>query len=196
MLVVIASVLCSCRGSLAPLDYVRWVEDEAHGLHLEKEVGDIKFSLQYQPVEYLTAMQEKTNSLEKGTLDSNLNSKKNTLCFLFRFESTGPQKDVLKMNLDSKQEYFDRILYMTDEMQNDFQLVSGKDTLLCKLYHYERTYNLSPRQSFLTVFERKAQAKIQDDLIFIYQDKILGTGTIRMRIKAEDIKKIPTIKTI
>ena len=88
----------------------------------------------------------------------------------------------------------EKLDYFAFNMQNDLSLVAGKDTLACVLHHFERTYNIAPYCDFLIAFELPVKNNSQvEDKIFIFEDKLFKLGTIKLKIKKEDLHKVPTL---
>ena len=59
-----AVMIVSCTSKSLPADeYVRWLEKKENGLRVEKEMGKYKYIIQYKPVEYVLALEKKTNNI-------------------------------------------------------------------------------------------------------------------------------------
>src|ERR1043166_8484924 len=81
------SSLSACRPhELAPREFVNWVENESHGLRIVKEIGKIKFDLQYQPVDYLITLQEKRDKINTATYKNIKKEKEGLIYFRLRLE--------------------------------------------------------------------------------------------------------------
>ena len=184
---------------LEPIDYVHWVEDEENGLKVSKVIDDFKFTLQYKPLEYLVAKQEKTHELETKVLNTELKKVEGMQYYTFSIGSADGQSVLLKTGLDSEVEYYERINYFSFEMQRDLFLVQDNDTLPCKLFHFERTYNLMPMNNIVLGFElteEEQSGNTYSNKTLIYNDRMLDMGTVRLTIKGENIGNLPKMKTI
>ena len=201
LLLVFLTIIMACNSSkLRPQEYVRWVENEDHGIRISKRISDIKYTLQYEPLPYVVAIDEKQQVLSKKLLEEGIKRKEGMQYYLFRIESKGSEKDILKIGLanNSKACYGDLVQYMSFDMQYDIQLIEGNDSLPCKLYQLERSYEITPYVYILLAFDdpnnnSSETEKTAFDKILIYKDKVFSSGTVRMQIKAKDIEKIPSI---
>ena len=88
-------------------------------------------------------------------------------------------------------EYFERLDYFVTYANQDIFMVQGQDTLLPKLYHFERNYGLAPKNTLLLGFDQGE--KEQDRTVYI-DDQILGVGRVKFLFKNTDIKSTPTLK--
>lgn len=181
------------KKSLAPVEFVKWVKDEYHGLKKEKSVGDIIFSAQYKPVEYVICMEEKSMRIA----DSVVKKKKLELGDMqyidFKIAINSGQGELLKYELSSASQYEERVNYFSFKMQDDIKLLNGSDTISCALFHFERAYDVAPYSTFVLGFPlRKDKTK---NLVLVYHDNIFKKGIIKLEFKNSNIKAIPKLKT-
>jgi hypothetical protein len=180
---------------ITPYEYVRWVENTENGLRIEKEMNGFKFRLQHKPSSYI-ALREV--GFENADQIMQYYKRKEELDSFYYFNldiaSIDDKGSVLSHNLNTQEEYYARINYFTSFAQSDLKLVCGKDTLPCTLYHFERTYDLSPYNTIVIGFKMLSGKKIyHDDLLLIFDDKILSVGQMRFLIKSNILKNIPKI---
>jgi hypothetical protein len=170
------------------LDYVNNPESE---LIVEKEIAPYHFTLQYKPIDLVTLTEFHSNEFtEKEYL-----SMKEQFSGLHHFKFSIRRidnKNVIDESLSTEdqlriQEYFSYF------MKNDICLVSGEDSLKCKVFLSERTYGLSPEMNFVLGFDKQNE-KLENDLIFIYNDQLLNTAVVKMKIKKSKINKSPILK--
>jgi hypothetical protein len=112
----------------------------------------------------------------------------------FRISTPNLKSELLKAGISSLEEYNQRILYCSFQMQNDLKLLDGRDTLNCELFHFERVYNLAPYATFSLGFplgKMECNGKQINDKTLIYDDKMFGVGRINLTIKGKDIENIP-----
>jgi hypothetical protein len=204
MLLVAATVLTatvrSCGGSstvtaLPLTEYCAYVEDKANGLHVEKTVGEYVFDVQYKPLDYVVAQQQKSTQFTQHVWDSLKTQVSDMQYYTFRI-GTVSGKDITKYNLAQTEEFYARLQYFALDMQNDLQLIEGKDTLPCLMFHYERTYGVDPRAAFVVGFDNKRGKKQTEpitDRRFVFNDRTLGTGIVQMRIDATSFQQLPTL---
>jgi hypothetical protein len=91
-------------------------------------------------------------------------------------------------------DYFQRLEYLTSNVQNDISLIEGTDTIPCGLCHYERNYGLSPYANIVLGFKKASGKNEKQDRIFVYDDQIWGVGKIMLKISNSDIDNVPFMK--
>lgn len=195
ILVILALTSCA-KKALDPSGYMQWVEDEKNGLRVNKQVGDLIFILQYKPVDYVVLQEVKDPDISREVYEKTSDNFKGMQYFTFRIKTSQGNMSPLKYNLSAQEEYFGRVEYFSFRMQQDIKLIDGKDTLNCALHHFERDYELTPANTFVLGFELPAGQEKNEtrDKIFIYNDRVLGAGTIKIGINKRDINNIPTLK--
>lgn len=178
---------------LAPADYMQWVKDEENGLHVSKRMGDHIFSLQYKPSEFEALLHMKNNEVSRLRLNQATASMNELQYYTFCISSPGKKDPAASAAVDDA-DYNQRLNYLMFDMQNDFMLIDGKDTLTCAFYHYERNFNVSPDNNILLGFEQVNTSNQIQDKTILYDDHLLETGAVLLTIKAEDLKSVPTLK--
>jgi hypothetical protein len=191
ILITAAAIRCSVQ-HVSPREYMKWVKDEENGLRVSKEIGDYKFTLQYKPCEFEALLHLGDKPLAKKQLDSAVASIKDIQFFTLCINSPGKNDPAKDISIDEA-DYNQRLNYLMFEMQKDFFLVDGKDTLSCLFYHYERNFNVSPENNILLGFERDTLEKEPADKTLIYDDKILETGPVMLTIRSNNIKAVPVL---
>ena len=102
-------------------------------------------------------------------------------------------ENLLSSELDSENEYFERLDYFVTYAQQDIRLIQGKDSLSPALYHFERNYGLAPYNTLLLGFELGEQGAHRD---LIIDDKVLGIGRVKFFFDDSDISNSPKLKCI
>lgn len=87
----------------------------------------------------------------------------------------------------------ERLNYLSFAMQKDIKLVEGKDTLNCALYHFERSYDITPYRTFVLAFQQKEINKGKDKTL-ILDLAYFKTGPIKLNFKGADLVRIPNLK--
>ncbi len=186
-------VMAGCvKQTLAPSDYVNWVRDESNGLKVEKEIGGQTFTLQYKPSAYEMLMQDEDHSVSQQNLNE-YETNSGGLQFFTLTIVTADKQEIPASGGADENIFGERVTYMMSEMQNDFQLIDGNDTLYCVFFHCERNFNISPENNILLGFEKPAGAKSYNDKTLIYSDRILDCGPVKLTIKADDLENIPEL---
>lgn len=188
--------LCSCgKKSLSAVEYVKWVSNEDNGLCAKTTIEDYEFSLLYKPLDYV-ALQENHG---KAVSADSLEKIKKTLSGMqyYTFKIKARQSNELMANgIKEDNEYYQRLEYFMGPMQNDIELIDGKDTLACTLFHFERNYGLAPFNNFVLAFEQtdKTQQNNSRDKTLLFSDQVLGTGPVRLTIKGQQIDHTPILQ--
>jgi hypothetical protein len=173
------SLLASCsKTKMNGPDYVRFIEDEANGLKVSKNIGEVKYTLQYKPAAYIR-LRENQKSAEDGMQ-----------YYTLSLSLVDQHKDIMRYDLHGQNEYYERANYLSYGLMNDIFLVENGDTLKCELFNYVRTYGLSPQADMVIGF-RQPVLKAAADKLFVLDDKLFGGGLIKLKISAEDIENLP-----
>jgi hypothetical protein len=181
-------VLFACsKKQVSAGDYVKYVEEESNGLKVSKNMGDIKYLLQYKPIDYVLLKENPTEpKIKKEDVEG-------MQYFTLSYALTNQEKDVLRYNLSGQADYYERVNYMSYGLQQDIYLVDGKDTLPCILFNFVRAYGLSPKADVMLGFEKNKSGKTEDKLIVLV-DKVFNGGIIKLKVSKKDIEKIPQVK--
>lgn len=176
-------------------EYFRWVENKENGLIKRKEIGNYFFELQYKPTEYVTLQMLQDEKFDSLTFKKESENNSDMLYFTLRIGSIEGNDSPISSNMQESGEFFKRVEYLSFEIQKDFKLVEGRDTLSCLLNHFERTYELTPYNTFVLAFANPVEGGVPEkDLKFIYNDNVFGSGTVNFIIKSETINNVPKIK--
>ena len=175
---------------LKPAEYARWIENKENGLYIIQQQGQYIYELQYQPVEYSVIMQERKEELPASLLKEEIKKRGDLQYYTFKMSNINGMGicSNKELNIDKKE------IYLLSGMQNDFKIIEKGDTINCAMFHFETANNLIPYDLCVLAFE-KVNKKIEDK-IFLFRTDKYKKGWVKMEIKAENIKKIPKIKTI
>ncbi|MEO5643577.1 MAG: hypothetical protein ABIS12_09645 [Bacteroidia bacterium] len=171
-----------------------WFENNGQELKTSKTIDEFNFTLQYKPIPYIILKENGGITPDKKTSAKRELELKGMQYYTFQISSTGTEKNILKTNARFENEYFSRLEYFSSVMQDDLCLIDGNDTLPCLLFHYERNYNLAPYTNFLLGFEEIAGKKLTSDHTLIFNDEVLGCGTIQLSIPKSAIENLPALK--
>ena len=188
--------LAACHPSrLKPKSYVKWIEDSRHGLKMKKKIGDFIFEIQYKPVGYIAL---KEASAENNITGNNIEKKEKELSgmyyFTFQINSADEKTPMLKYKLKQHDEFYGRVNYFVSYAQEDFILLSGKDTLNCVLYHFEENYNLTSFNRIVLAFDKNDGNTEKNDLVLIFKDRVLNIGEVRFLFHKSKLNNIPELK--
>ncbi len=181
--------------SLDPPVYAKWILDKKNGMHQAIINSNICYELVYMPNEYIVCQETKSNTLNDSLLYSRLSELKGMQYFKLRISLVNEFGDLLKYNLNSPDQYTERIKYASFEMQNDIRLVQNKDTISCKLFHFERLFDAAPYSTFLLGFPLGQENTISDKVIE-FNDNLFDQGTQTFTFHKDALTRIPKLRTL
>lgn len=188
LLVVFTALEVSCtKQKIQTADYLNYIENKSNGLKVSKNIGEIDYTVQYKPLEYILLKENKNEDQQKRKEDL-----QGMQYYTLSYSLVNSRKDILKAGLNAKEDYYERVNYFSFGLQNDIYLVDGRDTMDCKLFNYVRSYGLSPKADFIMAFETNKDQTPHDKLIVI-EDKIYGGGIIKLKIEKDDINNVPEL---
>jgi hypothetical protein len=192
---LLETVTGSAPSSLPVNDYMHWVENKNNGLLIEKNIGEITFSALYKPYPYLATMELRNDSINEKKIKEKIKEYEGLQYFTFKIAANDQQRELLKVNMRSEGDYYSRLEYFSFEMQHDFKLIEGKDTLDCALYHFERVYGLAPYATMVLGFPltKAGEQKQYQNKTISYTDKIFGAGKVNMTFKGENLNRLPEL---
>lgn len=194
-IILICILLSGCsQGQLHPADYVKWVENEDNGLRKSKTMGDYTLTLQYKPIDYVVLLEEKTEDISSGVLKDRARQLDQMQYYNFRLQSGIPGANVSDIAMIDN-DHATVVNYLTFGIQENIYLVDGNDTLSCKLFQYERTYDLAPYIDFVLAFDLPSNPTQVSDKIFVLEDTQLGIGIVRFQIDKGSLSAIPQLIT-
>ncbi len=176
--------------SLDKTEYVKWVQDKENGLHKIKTIEKITFDVQYKPYDFILLKELRGNS---DSIQFNLRKRDLEGLEYFDLKLSLENQDLLKHGVTSPQEYQERLYYFSFDFQNDIQLFQGDTSYSCKLFHFERSYNLTTDKSFVLGFDKPVKG-YQEDMVLRIDSRMLGVGTINIKFNKEDLQRIPELK--
>ena len=177
---------------MTPESYVSLVNDKKAGYVQTEEIGDFSFTAQYRSSAFLAISEIGLTNINQENYDSCLKKKDGLISILFQFGCKNKTDDPLEIISANKQEYQQRLMYLMDQVKNDFYLVDNKDTLFCKMHHFERSYHLTGHHTVLLFFERNSVNK-ESDLKLVYDDFVMSKGKVQFNFDNELVNSIPQI---
>lgn len=191
LIVAFAGLITGCKPNLlSPVDYKEWVENCDNGLNIQREIGDIKYELQYKPIPYIILLENQGKMPEVWRYSERVKELRGMEYYTLKI-STKTNEDILRFKSHNESEYYSRLEYYADAAQNDISLIRGNDTTECALYHFERNYGLSPWSTIVLGFETKEE-KTGERTIF-FHNQVQGTGTVKFALSQEDISELPAL---
>jgi hypothetical protein len=200
IIIAILFVACSCGKHGTPSYDISSQAEAKAFLGEEKEKGfyetklkDINFKLSYIPAEAM-ALRElgDLSQATQASFDTLAKSYEGLLFFDMEISIDHFNEEMIHYGVGVQDEtsFENRVAYYSFGMQKDINLISGKDTITCTIYHYERNYGISPQNHFMLGF-RASRVK---DAVLVYDNQLLATGPVRFALKEQDLLYHPKIK--
>lgn len=181
---------------LNPVDYVQWVENSENGLAVSKQLAGLNFELQYTPHEYVILRDEPEQTFSAAEMEVMKSGISEMQYFTLRI-SDEKSGDLLRNDVSCIEDFSARLAYFSSSMQHDLKLIEGNDTLSCLLFHFERTYGVDPRSTFLIGFPFSKSSgmniPVSADKTFFFDDHELGTGPVYLTISSKELNQLPPL---
>lgn len=190
LIVVLLGICLACSQVLDKPAYMSFVSSYEHGLHQKKEVGDYVFDVQYKPTAY-KALQESPAkaSMEQLATFIKEDSLDGMQYYDLKIGVKGNQIDILKFGAANEQAYYQKLYYFSYEFAQDIYIMQNGKKLPCKLFHFERSYDLSPMRTFILGFEKPAGKEQTRTLVI--DSNLFGTGAVKILFEE---KILPVLK--
>lgn len=177
----------SCSKKYSPEEFTEHLFSDKSGLLKSVKVSTIDYKVLYSHPQYETIKRLSSTELQNDTLRNETYSNVEEQCVFYFKMMDVSNEDLIKKNISTNEAYNERLSYLINGIQNDFQLISGIDTIDCSIHHFERGYGINPTITITVAFEKP---KKDEELTFIYTDQLFNAGRIKYRFDPEDYSKI------
>ncbi len=184
-----ALVLCSCRRSLPPREYVNYVENPSNGLLLSQKSKGVYYTLQFQPTDYVVMLELKSFSIPSETYKIQYDRFKDLEHYVFRIG----RRDIDSLVSKSKDTVAKKSLlpYLNFKIQKDIKLIEGTDTVPCAIAQCESNFGMTPYYTIVLGFKAN---EYSGDREFLFTNTFLNSGNIKIMVSGSKIKRIPKLK--
>lgn len=190
-ILVVLICLFGCNGRPSSLSYSKFMEyiyDEDNGLLVIQDIDKMKYTMLFEP------LKQKLDYNKLIGKDTTAIQASKNMYFKMRVELQD-KKDVLKNGLDQEGQFFYRLQYLNTNIQKDFELVDGDDTLQCLLTNYEYTEGLTPYVIINISMPKISELNPKNEKFkIIYNDQLWDSGPVNFTYLKEDLTHIPTIR--
>jgi hypothetical protein len=185
---IVGMMACNHK-RLTPNEYVEWVNDPGNGLHTVNQIGSVKVDILHTPTAYMVLREAKGKKLDTALYNQMAKEFQDLDFFTLRLSDKS--KDLVDDPSYSRNEIGQRLYYFSFGLQDDISLeVEGK-SLPCRIFHYEKSYDLTPVKTFVLAFDK---VKTEEDKIFVIHADKLGIGKLKIRLENEKLKHIPLLE--
>ncbi|BDS15411.1 hypothetical protein [Aureispira anguillae] len=193
ILIITIGLLSSCGNeTLIPSDYVAWVNNPENGLLRKKTIHPLEVELLYKPIAYVIANEMRTNDIAEADYKQREKELAGMQYYTLKLSTAGG-KDITTYQVNDNAQQQERLSYLSFAMQKDIKLIEGTDTLPCKLYHFERSYDLAAHRTFVLGFEQKEATKTANKTL-VLDLPYFQTGPIKLNYKTSALEAIPNLK--
>jgi hypothetical protein len=165
--------------SLDSNSYKKWLVDEKNGWKIKKQVAEYIFDIQAKPTIY----RQLANPIEKDSTDTNL-------YFDLSITVANQEWDLLKYNTTTEQEYHQKSYYFSYTFQKDIFLEIAGKKYPCTLFHFERSYDLAKKRTFVLGFDVGTFTENYESTLII-DSEVLPVGILRIAFSPQ---KLPILQ--
>jgi hypothetical protein len=181
----------SCiQKSLGPSDYIHWLQDEKNGLIKTVYQDKIEYKLQYKTREYVALLDQSPKTFNSTTFSNDTSEMAGYAYFTLYLSDSLKKIDLLKYGETNPGIYSARINYFSNYMQNDISMRCNGDEYPCKIFLYERDYNISPFQKFILAFPKAGDFQ---NFEIVFNDQVFSGKEITFNFTKTEISKIPKL---
>lgn len=173
--------------------YLKWMKEETNPLRKVKNIGVYTYEVLYTPAGYLVAGDLLTQAIAPETADQAYKEKSNMHYFRIRLSVKEAKQDILKYNLSSQEEYYNRLYYYSYTFAESIKLLQcGKETD-CELFHFEKTYDLQGARTFMLGFPKNPACQSEEEITISIDSKIINAGPVKINYSVQEMKNIPEL---
>lgn len=185
-----ATIFASCAtSSVRPEGYLDWYKQHSEDFVSRKSVGPFGFQLTYLPAELLVMQEHGSEIAESPQWDSLVADRGDFDYYSLRLVSKESNIPILKHPAWNIDDYQERVQYMAFTMQKNIKMLHGSDTAQCALYHFERSYDVTPFSTLMLAFPRTSEASAT----LLYDDQVLGLGPVMMPAHKPTPESLPEL---
>lgn len=178
------------KAILTPQEYIDWSSQANYLLIKEKTISEFNYKIKYLPTEQLVI--NELNKSNKPITTENMNTLKKEYegmeYFEMRVQVENYNDELAKYLVSDMSEYQTRIVYMAFAMQNNLKLATElSEEIPCKLFHFERTYGITPYTTFLFAFSKQDIGNANERTV-IYDDELFNKGRLKFNWSFKNIE--------
>ena len=185
------------KAELSPDEYLVWSGQPDNFLIREKTISEFNYKIKYLPTEQLIINDLKKSDQEITTENiAQLEKEYEGMeYFEMRVQVDQYNDELAKYQVADISEYQTRIAYMAFAMKNNITLSTElKEQIPCKLFHFERTYGITPYTTFLFAFSKEDIANAYERTV-VYDDELFNKGRLKFNWSFENME-LPKIASL
>jgi hypothetical protein len=174
--VFVILIVTGCKSKISLNEYGDYLNNPRNKITQKIEIGGVEASMKWIPSDYYRLMRKRDKESEDSLAEDDY------YYFNAKFEKTEGEKPEKN-----------KILYLDFDMQKDFVLLMGKDSVMPGICQKVEN-GIAGSYEYMLAFEKGERHEEDNGFTVIYNDKIFGIGTIAFVYNRDDIKRIPKLK--
>lgn len=177
------------KSDLTPEEYSNWLKGNEE-LKRVKELDGFVYTVTCMP-KYWMAFKALDDRYNEADYSAKLEEAGDMLYFQITIDSKEGGSPLQK-EVRNKEEYFERLNYVSFKMKEDIKLVCGTSEMDVALYTYERAYDLNSRVSVMVGFE-KPNCK-EEDVVVQLSSALHNSQMLKFRFNLRQMESVPKLK--
>lgn len=178
-----------------PSELIKWIKNPKNGFVKVRDMGEVQYTLQQVPTEIMVLNGLKKERVNADEFSRELAEYSGMEYYWLRMEIPGYPNEIAQYGIGDRSEYDARIKYLSFDMQEDITMeTESGDQVPCSLFHFERTYNITPYSTFLVGFDKTLLK--EGDKTFVFNDMLFNHGKIKFYWSGTDKKQLPKLELI
>lgn len=182
-------LMLSCESKVRymnPNEYMHFIEGENNGYRRTIESGDVKYTVQYRPPNYI-AYKELGSDAKRSEIESRLSELDSTVWFNIGISIKSSNENPLKYNVSNIKEYQFRQDYFLRLAEANCTLLYKGEPVKNIAYHFENNYGLTPMD--IMVLGYKIPDKYpKENIVLIYNDELFNNSNIKVSLSKTEIE--------
>lgn len=185
-------LLCyGCQRKYNIVDYISWVENTENKLCKEVKHGDFEIKLLYKPIMYIAAKEKSRGRIQNDSIQPFLKTLEGMQYYDLTVDVAGSEVPLPEYDVQNSQEHYQKLNYYMFGFKNDIYIMEAGRELPCRLYHFERTFNLTKHTTFLLAFDQEKQYRDSTKTLVIQSPDL---GVLKITIEGNTLKNIPEVE--
>lgn len=176
----------ACNRKLNDQEFLAFAKDFDNNIHKTIVVGEWNYDVQYKPSRLIVINERITNADEFIKREKQLSG---TVWFNISIKHVKENCNPLKFKVSGTEEYNERLDYFLNAAREEITLDYGNTRLKPTGYLFENNYGLTPNETMVVGFEIPDEAP-REDMLLVYNDRLLRNGIIKIMFYKKDTKKI------
>jgi len=171
------------KSSLSLNDFDALYKSIDYPAQYAKTIGGYEIKVKLRPVDYHCALLAKG---DHNRADSLKTSNDSIIFMDMKISGYGENSPLFEGDQEMLEQ---RLMYFMSFMKNDLRLEDDHGAYGLVNHHAERNYNITNSLSIQMAFKRTQDKSFT----FVYDDHVLGIGTIKMKVDEKDLDRIPSL---